>query len=160
MRTHAKTITGTVIWVTIFMCSFFVQTAGASGNWGGHGPLMGMGERLALAGVTEEQTIQLKAVLRKHRPALQPFIKQLISERRTLRALIRADGIDEGAIRDQSARIAIIEASLAIERARISQEWKAILTPEQIEKLQAMENQRDLRIDRSIARMAGRPAAK
>ena len=115
-------------------------------------------ERLASLGVTDAQKQQVKTILRQHRPTVEPMIHHLVAERRKLRDTIRADEIDEKAIRAQSAKVAGIEADLAVQRAHVVHEIKPVLTPEQIEKLKDMQVDVDERIDGFVARVAKRIA--
>ena len=115
-------------------------------------------ERLAELGVTSAQKAQVKAILRQHQPTVEPMIHQFVAERRKLRDTIRADAIDEKAIRAQAAKVAGIEADLAVQRAQIVHEIKPVLTPEQIEKLKDMQVDVDERIDGFLARVAKRIA--
>lgn len=116
-------------------------------------------ERLADVGITDAQKQQVKAVLRKHLPEVEPMIKQLVAERRTLRDTIRADQVDEKAIRVQAAKVARLEAELAIQRARLVHEIKPVLTPEQIEKLKDIQTDANDRIDMMLSRVGKRIAA-
>jgi len=58
-----------------------------------------------------------------------------------------ADKTDEAAIREQARKIAATSGELAVRRARVAQEVRAVLTPEQIEKFRALQERRDRRID-------------
>lgn len=117
-----------------------------------------LGERLAELGVTDEQKAEVKAILHKHQPTAEPLVKQFVAERRTLRDLIHAETVNEKAIRDQAAKVAAVGADLAVERARVAHEIRAVLTPEQIEKLKEMRVDIDTRIDRHLDRIAKRIA--
>jgi protein CpxP len=116
------------------------------GGWKGHGH---RGHRLAKAlGLSKDQKEQIKAVFRKHRDEMVPLRKKMVSERRELRTLIQSDKPDEPAIRDQAKKIAATSGDLAVLRAKVSQEVRAVLTPEQIQKFRALQEKRGRRIDR------------
>lgn len=95
--------------------------------------------------LTEKQQQQVKNIFADNRTALEPLIKQIAIERRSLRTLVRADTVDEAAIREQSAKVAAIQADLAINRAHLFQKIREILTPEQIAKAKALQAERDKR---------------
>jgi periplasmic protein CpxP/Spy len=78
----------------------------------------------------------------------------VVIERRALRTLIQADTIDEAAIRAQSAKVAAIEADLAVQRAHSAQDFRKVLTPEQLQKFKAMQDQRDSKRDKFLSRSA------
>jgi protein CpxP len=102
--------------------------------------------------LTVQQKQQLKDIFAKNRPQTGPLMKQFGAERRAMRALIQADDIDEAAIRAQSAKVATIEADLAVQRARVAQEIRTILTPEQIAKAKELQAQRDKKMDERATR--------
>jgi protein CpxP len=120
------------------------------GGWKGHGH---PGHRLAKAlGLSKEQKEQVKAIFLKHRDGIAPLRKEMVSERRELRNLIQADKPDEAAIRDQVKKIAATGGNLAVDRAKMFQEVRAVLTPEQVEKFRALQEKRDRRIGRGMTR--------
>jgi protein CpxP len=124
--------------------------SGRDGGWEGHGH---RGHRLAKAlGLSKEQTEQVKAIFLKHRDGIAPLRKEMVSERRELRNLIQADKPDEASIREQVKKIAATGGDLAVRRAKMAQEVRAVLTPEQIEKFRALQEKRDRRIDRMMSR--------
>ena len=115
-------------------------------------------ERLAQLGVTDQQKADVKAILRKYQPTVGPVVRELVDARRALRNTIRAETIDEPAIRAQAAKVASLETDLAVQRAHVSHDIRAVLTPEQIEKLKEMQANRDARVDALLSRVAKRIA--
>ena len=126
------------------------------GGWEGHGQ---QGDRLAKAlDLSKEQTEQVKAIFLKHRDESAPLRKKMVSERRELRNLTQADKTDEAAIREQAKKIAATSGDLAVRRAKMSQEVRTVLTPEQIRKFRALQEKRDRRIDERMNRgQEGKP---
>jgi Spy/CpxP family protein refolding chaperone len=61
----------------------------------------------------------VKTILRKYQPTVGPLIKEVVTERRTLRDAIHAEIIDETAIRAQAAKVASLESDLAVQRAQL-----------------------------------------
>ena len=119
--------------------------SGWGGGWEGHGQ---QGDRLAKAlDLSKEQKEQVTAIFRKHRDEIAPLRKEMVSGRRVLRSLIQSDKPDEAAIREQVKKIAATDGDLAVRRARMSQEVRTVLTPEQIQKFRALQEKRDRRID-------------
>jgi Spy/CpxP family protein refolding chaperone len=105
--------------------------------------------------MTPQQQQQLKDIFARNRPQGEPLRKQFMDERRALRSLIQTDTIDEPAIRAQVARLAAVEADMAVHHAHVSKEIRAILTPEQIAKAKELQEQRDKRMEERPAK-AGR----
>jgi protein CpxP len=101
----------------------------------GHHGIARIAERL---GLSAEQTAQVKAIFEKSRQEGQALRKELIAAKRGLKALAMAEKTDEAAIRGQAAKLAGIQAEMALHRARTAGEIRAILTPEQVEKFRAL----------------------
>jgi len=115
------------------------------GGWMGHGQ---RGDRLAKAlGLSKEQSEQVKSIFRKHRDEIAPLRKEMVSGRRELRNLIQSDKPDEAAIQEQVRKIAATGGNLAVRWAKVAQEVRTVLTPEQIQKFRALQEKRDRRID-------------
>ncbi|MBK5274552.1 MAG: Spy/CpxP family protein refolding chaperone [Desulfuromonadales bacterium] len=102
--------------------------------------------------LTPQQKQQIKDIFAKNRSSAQPLMKQLMTERRSLRNLVQADTIDEAGIRAQSANVAAVQADLAVNRAHVAQEMRAVLTPEQIAKSRELQAQRDKKMEERAAR--------
>ena len=99
----------------------------------------------------------MKEVFKKNRPQVKPVFTQLITEKRALRELIQSGSADEAAIRAQAAKVAGVEADLAVQRAQMVKQLRAILTPGQIEKFKAIQKERDGKFDTFRDRMKERP---
>src|SRR6266853_1002861 len=69
----------------------------------------------AQLGVTANQKAEVKTLLRKYQPTVGPLIKEVVTERRALRDAIRAETIDETAIRAQATKVASLAADLAVQ---------------------------------------------
>lgn len=81
-----------------------------------------------------------------------------MTERRALRDAIRAETIDETAIRAQAAKVASLEADLAVQRAHVAHDIRAVLTPGQLQKLKDMQINADARVDGFLRHIANRIA--
>ena len=113
-----------------------------------------LAEKLAELGVTDDQRQQIHTLLRNHQSTTQPLLKQLVEERRKLCQAVRANELDDAAIRAQAARVATVEADLAVERAHIVHDIKPVLTPAQLEKVAASQSDSDERFDAFLLQFA------
>ena len=104
-------------------------------------------------GLSAQQQEGVKGIFAKNRPAAEPLMKQLKGERRALRNLVQADTFDEAAIRAQVAKMATLQSDMAVQHAKLAQEIRTILTPEQIQKFKEIQARRDSQKD--SARMHG-----
>lgn len=107
-------------------------------------------------GLSDAQKAKVKDVFTKNRPQIKPTVTKLTGEKREMRTLIQSGSADEAAIRAEAAKVAAIEADLAVQRAQMAKQLRAILTPEQIEKFKALQKERDRRIDEYRERMGGK----
>jgi len=89
-------------------------------------------------GMTETQRTQAKAILETSRSQAKPLAAGLKQERHQLRNLIHSGTADEAAIRAQSAKVAAVQADLAVQRAQTVKKLMALLTPEQQTKLKEL----------------------
>jgi protein CpxP len=76
-----------------------------------------------------------------------------VQERRALRKTIHTTPVNEAAIRAQAARVAQIEADLDVKRAYVSDRIRAVLTPEQVEKLKELAGSIDEHVDAVLERI-------
>ncbi len=100
-------------------------------------------ERLHL---TDDQKLAALGVLRTHQPALKPLVDRLITDRFALRKTLEATTVDEAAVRAGSARVAAIEADLAVQKAHLFHDLRAVATPEQLTTLDQMEANSETRL--------------
>lgn len=157
---HMKKLSRSVVAIALIA---MVAIAGWAFNsyayGGGQAPqheMMQKHEMVKALGITDDQKAQMKGILEKYRPALQPLIKQYHTERREMRKLVHAATIDEAAIRAQAARMSTVQADLAVQRARLLHDMRGVLTQEQLQKLSQMEKDRiDAKIDHMLFRLAG-----
>ena len=102
--------------------------------------------------MTADQKAQIRDVLGKYRPETEPAVRQLVAERQALRRMIQGGAADESAIRGQAAKVASLEAGLAVMRARAAKEVRTLLTAEQLARLEELQTKRDQKADRMMER--------
>jgi Spy/CpxP family protein refolding chaperone len=159
MKTHTKVLiaAGAVMVLTVGGFFAFLAHADTTNEVGFSKSRFAL--RLKQLGVTADQKAEVKTILRKYQPTVGPLIKEVVTERRALRDAIHAPTIDETAIRAQAAKVASLESDLAVQRAHVSHDIRAVLTPEQLQKVKEMEIDVDARIDGFLHRVANRIAA-
>ncbi len=92
--------------------------------------------------------MKIKEVFKQNREQAKPIFDRLLTEKRTMRTLVQADKTDEAAIRAQAAKLAAVEGDMAIQRAHMAKQIRAILTPEQVEKFKAMQKERQQKFEK------------
>jgi periplasmic protein CpxP/Spy len=125
--------------------------AASPGVLGGDRPLALMfGGKLRDLNITDAQRASARTTLKAHAPTMMPLVRKLVSDRRALCDLVRADKPDESAIRAQSARVASIQAELAVESSRLAVDLRKIATPDQVAKVRDLEKTIRERVDRGL----------
>jgi len=125
--------------------------AASPGVMGGSGPVgQVLGGKLRDLNITDAQRAAAKTTVKAHAPTMMPLVRKLVTERRALHDLIRADQPDESAIRAQSARVATVQAELAVESSRLVVELRKIATPDQLAKVRDIETSIRERVDRGL----------
>ena len=109
-------------------------------------------------GLTDEQTAQIKAVLKSDKDNLTSLLGRMHEARIGLREAIRAQNPTEASVRAASAKVAAVQADLAVERMKLFARINPILTDEQRAKLALEEQQVDDLADAAIARASERLA--
>jgi len=144
--------------VAIGISGLFLYSAPAQDS--GPGPGLGGGrlaERArAKLGLTEEQLGQIKIVLQSEKSNLTNLLARMRDSRAGLREAIRAADANETTVRAASAKVAAVEADVAVERMRIFHEISPILTENQRQKLAAMQSNLDGFVDSAIRRISAR----
>lgn len=100
--------------------------------------------------LTDDQVAQIKSVLKDDKEVLRGLLLQMHEARSGLREAIRTNGATPESVRTASAKVAAVEADLAVERLKLYGKISPILTAEQREKLQQAEAQLDDMIESVI----------
>lgn len=101
-------------------------------------------------GLTGQQLTGIKSVLRSEKDTATALLKEMHSARLELRAAIRQPDASEESIREASAKVAAVEADLALLRSRLYAKIHPILTDEQTKRISSFERMVDGLIDNRI----------
>ena len=98
-------------------------------GFGPHGGMFkGLLPRLEL---TDSQRQEVANVLKQHRDEVQGLRSQMMEARQALFKAVTANPANEDAVREAAARAAEFEVQLAVNRARVFDEIRKLLTAEQ-----------------------------
>jgi len=103
--------------------------------------------------LTDAQRAQVKAIMTKEKPALQPLMLQMAQGHSQLRDLVMNSSFDEAKARELASQQTQVMTELTVQHARIASEMVQVLTPEQKTKLTALINQHEQRM---MNRMQGK----
>jgi Spy/CpxP family protein refolding chaperone len=99
--------------------------------------------------VTDEQKTQMKAVLQKERPTLQPLMQQLHQMDQQLKPYEEGT-YDEAKVQGLVSQQAQTLVQLKVEQSRIHNELFQLLTPDQQSKLKEFEANREARMQQHM----------
>jgi len=118
---------------------------------GGHGPLL---QRIAKKlDLTGDQKTQIKAVFVADKDPILSLLTRLHDAHKELRTAIQADHATEDSVRAAAAKVAAVEADLAVERLKLHGKIEPLLTADQKLKVTMMEDNLDTFLDGIIARI-------
>lgn len=95
--------------------------------------------------LTDAQQAQVKAIMAKEKPAIQPLMLQMAQSHTQLRDLVISGNFDENRVRELASQQSQTMTELTVQHARIASEMVQVLTPEQKTKLTTLLNQRQQR---------------
>jgi len=104
-------------------------------------------------GITDEQARQIKAVVKADKENIKGLVATLHDARSTMREAIRASDANETSVRAASAKVAAIEADVAVERMKLFAKISPILTEEQRKQLAGIQARVDEFVDNAINNM-------
>ncbi len=107
-------------------------------------------------GLTDEQVNEIKTQLAGEKEILKSLLTKWHDARVGLREAIQAPDATESSVRVASAKVAAIEADLAVERLKIFSKLSPILTSDQREKVKEFQTRIDDFLDNAITRIGER----
>lgn len=117
-------------------------------------PGLGQGRLLARIAdrldLTTDQRAKIKAVLAGERETLKGLTTSLHQARTALRSAIQSGNASENEVRGASAKVAAVEADLAVERAKIYGRIRPMLTAAQLERIGEAQQRVDELVDGAI----------
>jgi Spy/CpxP family protein refolding chaperone len=115
------------------------------------GPMLGF--YMHKLDLTDAQRAQVKAIMAKEKPAIQPLVLQMAQGHSQLRDLVMSGTFDEAKTRELASQQTQTMTELTVQYARIGSEMVQVLTPDQKTKLNTLINQHEQRM---MNRMQGK----
>lgn len=106
--------------------------------------------------LTDAQQAQVKAIMAKEKPTIQPLMLQMAQGHAQLREQVMSGSFDEGKVRELASQQTQAITELVVQYARTGSEMVQVLTPEQKTKLAALMNEHEQRF---MNRMQGKTPA-
>jgi protein CpxP len=147
MKKHRTKIFITAFALILLGAAAVSQTVKRAGYWhGGHG-MFGGGHMLAFFShyldLTDAQQAQVKEIMAKEKPVVQPLIQQLGQAHHQMRQLEESGNFDEAQVRTLATQQSQTITELIVQKARIESEMLQVLTPEQKTKFQSFMDRRE-----------------
>lgn len=95
--------------------------------------------------LTDAQQAQVKEILAKEKPTIQPLVQQMAQSHHQLRELVMSSAFDEAKVRALASQQSGTATELMVQRARIESELFQVLTPEQKTKVTQFLDQQEQR---------------
>jgi len=109
--------------------------------------------------LTDAQQAQMKDIIAKAKPTIQPLIQQLAQGHQQMSQLEQASKFDEQSFRTLASQQSLTMTELMVQKARIKSELVALLTPDQKDKLAKFEARRAARFQKHMQNGQGVPPA-
>lgn len=123
----------------------------------GGGPMMGFFARQL--NLTDDQKAQMRAVMQKERPALEPLRQQKQQLDLQLQQYVQGN-FDETKVQALANQKAQIDAQLTVQETRIHNQLYQLLTPDQQAQLKQMMANRQARMEQRLKQSPSTPPAQ
>lgn len=115
------------------------QVGGPPGR-GGAGGIGAIGAKIAeKLALTDEQQARIKSELALEKDVVTDLARKLYEAKKGLREILHQTDASEAKVREAATKVGTVETDLAVERFKIYGRLRPILTADQIEKLNEME---------------------
>lgn len=123
-----------------------VKTAQGMAHRGGFSHMLGF--YTDYLDLTDAQQAQMKDIMTKEKPSIQPLMQQLRQGHQQMKQLEQAGAFDEGKVRAVASQQTQAMTELMVQKARIKSELMAVLTPDQKDKMAKFEAKRQARFQK------------
>ena len=100
--------------------------------------------------LSDAQQQQVKQIIAKDKPALEPLIRQMLENRQQMRQLIESAPFDEGKARALAAQQTATMTELTVQKAHMFSDLYQVLTPDQKTKLDTFLDRHEHRFARHM----------
>jgi Spy/CpxP family protein refolding chaperone len=131
--------------------------AGPFGPGGPGGRGFAAGFALGQLDLSDAQKQQVRTIMQRHREQSQATMQRMQQAMQAQRAAINQVPVNEAAVRQAAAALAVVEADVAVEEARLHADIFNVLTVEQQEKAKRLEAQAQSRAQERRQRAPRQP---
>jgi Spy/CpxP family protein refolding chaperone len=146
---------------TVAFSQSVVKTSHGMGRFGGRGfgPQM-FGFNADYLDLSDAQMTQMKNILTKEKPTVQPLMRQLMQGHQQMQQLGQAGGFDEAKVRAVASQQSQAMTELIVQKERIKSELMTVLTQDQKDRLAKVQDRRQARLQKHLQGAQGAPATQ
>ena len=145
---------------TIAVSQTVMQSSHGMGHYG-HGFSARMfGFNADYLDLTDVQQAQMKDILTKAKPTIQPLMQQLRQSHQQMQQLEQAGGFDEGKVRAVASQQTQAMTELIVQKERIKSELMTVLTQDQKDRLAKLQARRQARMQKHLQATQTAPTAQ
>jgi len=137
-----------------------MQRTHGMGAFGGHDFGKMIGFYTDYLDLTDAQQAQMKDILTKEKPSIQPLMQQLRQSHQQMQALEQSGTFDEAKVRTLATQQSQAMTELIVQKARIKSELIGVLTSDQKDKLAKMQARRQARMQKHFQGGQNAPTAQ
>ena len=146
---------------TVAFSQAVVNTSHGMGRFGGHGLGARMfGFNADYLDLTDAQQAQMKDILTKEKPAIQPLMQQLRQGHQQIQQLEQAGPFDEAKVRAVASQQSQAMTELIVQKERIRSELMTVLTQSQKDQLAKVQARRQARMQKHLQGAPSAPATQ
>jgi len=151
MKSRRVTLLVAVV-LAILLGSVAVSQTVKRAHWRGYGMRGGhmLGFFTHYLDLDDAQQAQVKAIMQKEKPTLQPLMQQLAQAHHQMRQLEESGTFDEAQVRALATQQSQNITELVVQKARIESEMLQVLRPDQKAKFQAFMDKREARFAKHL----------
>jgi len=149
MNVHRFKVLAVVLSVAMSTAAFsqkVVKTHQGLGHRGGFSRMLGF--YTDYLDLTDAQQAQMRDIIAKEKPTIQPLMQQLKQGHQQMKQLEQAGPFDEAKVRAVASQQTQAMTELMVQKARIKSELMAVLTPDQKDKMAKFEARRQARFQK------------
>jgi periplasmic protein CpxP/Spy len=153
MKASRFRIPAVILAVALCAAMAFSQTVVKTNQGWGHGGGFGahmLGFYADYLDLTDAQQTQIKDILAKEKPTVDPLMQQLVQGYQQMQQFEQAGAFDEAKVRAIANQQSQTMTELMVQKTRIKSELMAVLTPDQKDKMAKLEARRTARLQKHL----------
>ena len=150
-----------ILCATVAFSQSVVKASHGTRGFGGHGFGVEMfGLNADYLDLSDAQMAQMKDILTKEKPTIQPLMQQLRQGHQQMQQLEQAGAFDEAKVRTVATQQSQVMTELIVQKERIKSELMTVLTQSQKDQLAKLQARRQARMQKHLQGAQTAPTAQ